>query len=179
MYHPDTSLTTHVFTDGSVDINNSKYAKNGGCGVFFPDDRHANADKSEHISEQPTNNKCELMAIKLAILEWFDNDYFENKRELIIHTDSLLCVNTFTNWAHKWAANNWCKSDGKEIKNKDLIEEIYYMIYGNDLNKTIRFEHVRTHQKRPPLNSPQYFEWFGNNTADNLAKHAITIQNFK
>jgi ribonuclease HI len=179
MFHPDRSLRTHVFTDGSVDINDAKYAKNGGCGVFFPDDKHANADKSEHISEQPTNNKCELMAIKLAILEWFDNDYFENKRELIIHTDSLLCVNTFTNWAHKWAANNWCKSDGKEIKNKDLIQEIYYMIYGNDLNKTVQFEHVRAHQKRPPLNSPQYFEWFGNNTADNLAKHAITMQNFK
>ena len=179
MFRPDRSLTTHVFTDGSVDINNAKYAKYGGCGVFFPDDRHANADKSELVTEQPTNNKCELMAIKLAILEWFNNDYFENQKELIIHTDSMLCINTFGDWAHRWAANNWYKLNGKEIKNKELIEEIYYMIYGNDLNKIIRFEYVKAHQKRPNENSPNYFDWFGNFTADNLAKHAITMNKFE
>jgi hypothetical protein len=53
------------------------------------------------------------------------------------------------------------------------------MIYENDLNKIIRFKHVIAHQKRPHETSPYYFDWFGNYTADNLAKHAIKMNKFE
>ena len=173
MFGPQSSFTTNVFTDGSVDINNSKYAKIGGCGIFFPDDPNAEADKSITVTEKPTNNRCELMAIKLAISEWLENSYFQKYKELVIHTDSMYCIDVFTNWSHSWASNNWCKKDGKEIKNKNLIEEIYNMVYGNQFKKSIKFQHVRAHQKKPSMDSPLFFEWFGNNTADKLAKHAL------
>lgn len=49
-----------------------------------------------------------------------------------IRTDSEFWVNVATKWAPVWAANNWRKKSG-EIKNLDLVQELYSLYTTNDV----------------------------------------------
>ena len=41
-----------------------------------------------------------------------------------IHTDSEFWINVITKWASGWAAKGW-KKKGGEIKNLDIVQEVY------------------------------------------------------
>lgn len=47
-----------------------------------------------------------------------------------IYTDSEFWINVITKWAPGWAARNWRKKGG-EIKNLDLVQEIYPLFTGS------------------------------------------------
>jgi ribonuclease HI len=144
-----------VFTDGSYKN------KKGGVGVFFGDDDKRN------ISEQLTCNKitnqvAELTAVSKA-LDVLIND---NVNEIVyIYTDSSYVIGIFTDWIYKWFQNNW-KTNGKDVKNKDLIVSIYEKIK----KKPVIFKHIRAHQTEPlDKTNESYKLWYGNNKADILA----------
>ena len=44
--------------------------------------------------------------------------------EAEIHTDSEFWINVITKWAPGWAAKGW-KKKGGEIKNLDIVQEVY------------------------------------------------------
>lgn len=51
-----------------------------------------------------------------------------------IHTDSEFWINVITKWAPGWAAKGW-KKKGGEIKNLDIVQEVYPLY--NDSNATL------------------------------------------
>ena len=49
-----------------------------------------------------------------------------------IRTDSEFWINVVTKWAPTWAANGWHKKGG-EIKNLDLVQELYELYQSHDI----------------------------------------------
>lgn len=73
-----------------------------------------------------------------------------------IYTDSEFWINVITKWAPGWAAKNW-KKKGGEIKNLDLVQEVYELYQNSDAILTW----VRGHEGDP-----------GNELADEWANYA-------
>lgn len=67
--------------------------------------------------EMSTNIRMEGRAIIAAL-----ND--SNGDDCEIFTDSEFWVNVITKWGAGWEKNNWAKKGG-EIKNLDLVQEVY------------------------------------------------------
>ena len=110
--------------------------------------------------ELTTNNRMEMKAI-LHTMEFFgklDNGFAQ---PIIVYSDSRYCVNTFTDWAFKWRANNWIKSDNKTPENLDLVQK--YMEY-IDKGYMIDLRYIRGHNGT-----------LGNELADQLATGKILV----
>jgi len=71
---------------------------------------------------ETTNNRMEikglLQALELATTKYKDCD-------VIIYCDSSYVVNTFNEWIFNWARNNWINSSKEQVKNLDLIKQLY------------------------------------------------------
>jgi len=71
---------------------------------------------------ETTNNRMELkgliQALKLATTKYKDCD-------VLIYCDSSYVVNTFNEWIRTWARNNWINSSKEQVKNLDLMKQIY------------------------------------------------------
>lgn len=50
-----------------------------------------------------------------------------------IHSDSEFWINVLTKWAPSWERRNWTKSKG-EIKNLDIVKELYKLYCDNDVD---------------------------------------------
>lgn len=102
-----------IFTDGSSRPNPGP----GGWGVVYVKDGNI-INKLYGSQQDTTNNRMELTALLNAFTIAPLNE------EILIYTDSELCVNTFTKWIQSWERNGWKKKTG-EIKNLDLIKQVY------------------------------------------------------
>ena len=58
----------------------------------------------------------------LAVIEGLK--YLKNYTNIIVHTDSKYVMDGITNWIHTWKTNNWKNSQKKDVKNKDLWQEL-------------------------------------------------------
>jgi ribonuclease HI len=104
----------------------------------------------------------ELMAVLYTLKLLDKNKKFCNNNFRvvpIIYCDSSYVVNIFNNWMYKWEKNNWLKSDNKEIKNLDIIKEIF------ELKDLARIEKVKGHANN---------KW--NNYADMLATGKVLLE---
>ena len=128
--------TIKAFTDGACHLNGKKGAK-AGYAVVWPDHRHL--DHSALLEGQlQTNNRAEYMAVihcMRTALQHFPRSH------LVIHTDSMLLINTITKWLPEWVENGWKKSDESEIANLDLVKQLYELKRQLD----VKFKHVRAH----------------------------------
>ena len=121
---------TGIFTDGGARPNPGK----GAWGlVIVQDDKIIQEDSGSET--ETTNNRMELT----AILNTFK--YIKEDQEYTIYSDSNLCVQTFNTWAHKWAKNSWKKKSG-EIKNLDLVKQVYELF---SKNKNVQLKWVPGH----------------------------------
>jgi len=72
--------------------------------------------------EETTNNRMEikglLQALELAATKYKNCD-------VIIYCDSSYVVNTFNEWIFNWARNDWINSSKEQVKNLDLIKQLY------------------------------------------------------
>ena len=97
------------YTDGSASPNPGP----GGFAVI--------RDGKPHIlgSEEgdTTNIRMEGMAIVAALKD-------ANGEPATLHTDSEFWINVITKWAPGWQAKGW-KKKGGEIKNLDIVQEVY------------------------------------------------------
>ena len=67
-----------------------------------------------------TNNIMELTAIKEALKA------LKVECEVELYSDSAYCVNAFTQgWIYNWMKKGWKTSDGSDVKNKEIWQEIY------------------------------------------------------
>lgn len=155
-----------IFTDGAVPNNQFKGNRKGGIGVFFGQNDSRNISKSikESSTTKVTNQVCELLAC-INGLETLLSTEIIGKRKIKLYTDSMYIINSITDWAQTWEKNNWKKADKKSIQNEDLIKKLYYL----SKNLKLSYIHVKAHTPAPPINSENYFIWYGNFMADKLA----------
>ena len=138
-----------VYTDGSC-INNGKEGSVGGIGIFFGDKDKRNISKKLNL-EKVTNNIAELSALIEAL-----NILKDEKREVIIYTDSKYCILCCTSYGDKQRLVNW----NNDIPNKDLVREVYNKFRKKD---NIKLEYVMGHSNI-----------YENEMADKLAKEATS-----
>ena len=113
-------------------------------------------DNKKEISggqKDTTNNIMELTAVieALKLLKYPCN--------VSLYSDSAYVVNAFSqNWITSWEKNNWKTSDKKDVKNKDLWQELLNLTNIH----TVKFIKVKGHSNN------KY-----NNRCDELARNAI------
>jgi ribonuclease HI len=150
----------NIYTDGATSNNQNKHLRKGGIGVFFGDNDNRNI--SMEIKENPTNQRMELIAC-IKALELIDES------NINIYTDSKYTINCVTLWYNNWKNNNWKTSKGSDVKNLELIKQLYNLVN----TKNVNFFHVKAHQKAPS-DKNKYKHWYGNKMADYLATSSIS-----
>lgn len=119
------------WTDGSADPNPGP----GGWAVI---DAETKSPILTGRANHTTNIRMEGTAIKEAIL-----CAIEAGEPLEIHTDSEFWINVLTKWASTWEKNNWKKKTG-EIKNLDLVQELYQLYNSHEVKLVWVRGHVGT-----------------------------------
>ena len=100
-----------------------------------------------------TNNVMELTAVIEAL------KLLKYQCKVKLYSDSAYVVNAFLqNWVINWQRNNWKTADKKEVKNKELWQELVELTNIHD----ITFIKVKGHSDN------EY-----NNRCDELARKAI------
>jgi ribonuclease HI len=130
-------------TDGSCEPNPGK----GGFAVIK--NMQAHILGGEPGGGETTNIRMEGFAIIAALKD-------ANGAECAIHTDSEFWINVITKWAPNWERNGW-KKKGGEIKNLDIVKEVYPLHCQSDATLVW----VRGHNNDP-----------GNELADHHANEA-------
>lgn len=109
-----------------------------------------------------TNNREEMKAI-IWVMKRIGKEF----PTPIVYSDSSYCVNSFTSWINAWRRNGWTRAGGKNLENKDLIQEYDRLLQ----------EGYRIDLRKVAGHSGNYW----NEMADGLAKGEKTveeIQNF-
>lgn len=103
-----------IYTDGACSGNPGK----GGWGAIL-----IAGDVKKEISgneRETTNNRMELTAPIEAL------KLVKRPCKIKLYSDSAYLVNAFSNgWIYNWQKNGWKTADKKDVKNRDLWEEIY------------------------------------------------------
>lgn len=170
-----TNMTNYVFTDGCCLGNQgSRRFRKAGAGVFFGDNDDYNI--SAHVGmtilrkfdlEYPTNQVAELMAVLFALDAILSMN--RHAKKYVICTDSMYVLNSCSKWISTWKKNGWKTATQHAVKNMLIIKDIDELLQLCDkYGVNISFKHVKAHQE--PQHHDNYFEWYGNNCADHLAK---------
>ena len=120
----------NVFTDGSCIGNPGR----GGYGVVIK----GLIDEPLELSggeAHTTNNRMEMSAVLQAFCKL--NEFGIKNAKIVVQTDSLLIVNTFT--------KNWKRKENKDLW--ALIEEQYMKLYSNE--NQIDFKWIKGHNGHP------------------------------
>ena len=137
-----------IYTDGACSGNPGP----GGWGAIL-----MYKDYKKEISggqKDTTNNVMELTAVieALKLLKFPCN--------VKLYSDSAYVVNAFLqNWVTNWQKNNWKSADKKDVKNKELWQELIAL---TNIHK-IEFIKVKGHSDN------EY-----NNRCDEMARNAIS-----
>ena len=86
--------------------------------------------------------------------------------EIFIYSDSMYTIKCITDWIPKWEKNNWKKTDGKDVLNKDLLLLLwneFNLVKSIKLIKSIELKHINSHTGKTDEHS------LGNKEADRLA----------
>lgn len=97
------------FTDGSASPNPGP----GGFAVIKNGVPHILGSEEGETTNIRMEGKAIIAALKDA-----------NGAQAEIHTDSEFWINVITKWAPGWEAKGW-KKKGGEIKNLDIVQEVY------------------------------------------------------
>ncbi len=115
-----------IYTDGGCKKNGSKDSEGAYCYIVV---RNGEIIKEfVEYKKEITNNVMELTAVLFAVLE------AQNHNNSVIYSDSRYAIDCVTIWGMNWEKMGWKrnKSGTKEIKNLDLIKEIYYLLKKSD-----------------------------------------------
>lgn len=86
--------------------------------------------------KETTNNIMELTAILEALKA------LKVECEVDLYSDSAYSVNAFNQgWIYNWIKKGWKTADGKEVKNKEIWQEIYNLTKKHK----IKFNKVKGH----------------------------------
>jgi ribonuclease HI len=107
-----------AFTDGAAEPNPGP----GGWGAVYVIDDQIIDERWGH-EPHTTHNRMELMSL-IAV-----SALVPAGTAATLYSDSQLCVSTINDWAKGWEARGW-KRKGGEIKNLDLVQELYAIFRG-------------------------------------------------
>lgn len=120
--------------------------------------RYRNVSEALKGSKQ-TNQRAELTAILRAL------DIAPRHRDVTIYTDSKYSIECVTNWYKNWEKNGWMNAKGKNVENRDLVQDVRERI-----------------DERQILGRGTYFVWVkghandaGNIAADHLANQGALL----
>ena len=116
-----------LWTDGSA-------SPNPGPGGFAVIENHKPVVLGSE--KQSTNIRMEGLAM-IAAIKYAKGEPCE------IHSDSEFWINVVTKWAGNWAKNGWKKKTG-EIKNLDIVQELYQLYLDNPVELVWVRGHVGT-----------------------------------
>ena len=103
-----------IYTDGACSGNPGP----GGWGAVLM--YKENKKEISGSKQDTTNNVMELT----AVIEALKNLKFPCEVEL--YSDSAYVVNAFDKgWIYNWVKNNWKTADKKDVKNKELWQDLY------------------------------------------------------
>ena len=98
----------NIYTDGACSGNPGI----GGWGVVILDNgEEIQLNGGDHNT---TNNKMELTAAIKAL------EYFKQRKDLIIYTDSKYVKDGIESWIINWKRNGWKTAAKKPVKNKEM-----------------------------------------------------------
>jgi ribonuclease HI len=126
-----------VYVDGSCTENGGTDAS-GGYGVFWGKHHPLNTNGRLAAEETQTNNRAEMQAACTAL----NQAKASNINKVAIYSDSKYVVNGMNTWRHNWAKNNWNKSNGKTVCNKDKWKQL---IESANSLESVKFVHVFGH----------------------------------
>lgn len=136
-----------IYTDGACSGNPGP----GGWGAILM--YKENKKEISGGKKDTTNNVMELTAVIEAL------KLLKYPCKVKLYSDSAYVVNAFLqNWVINWQRNNWKTADKKEVKNKELWQELIELTNIHD----ITFIKVKGHSDN------EY-----NNRCDELARKAI------
>ena len=112
----------NIYTDGACSGNPGI----GGWGVVI-------LDNGKEIllnggEQNTTNNKMELTAAIKAL------EYFVQREDLIIHTDSKYVKDGIESWIINWKKNGWKTTAKKPVKNKEMWIALDELIKKHNIN---------------------------------------------
>jgi len=135
-----------IFTDGACQGNPGP----GGWAALL---RYKGHTKEISGAEaQTTNNRMELLAAIQGI------QAVQKKLPILLYTDSEYLKKGMTEWLAQWKQNQWRSAQKKEVKNKDLWDQLDLL----NQNHSITWQWVKGHSGHPE-----------NDHVDSLARLAI------
>lgn len=123
-----------VYTDGGIDKNGQE--NNIGTWAFTLKYKDKYYEESGVILNT-TNNICELTAIAKALRKLKNPNI-----PVVIYSDSKYSIACLTEWYSSWQRKGWRTSDGRPVKNKELIQEIKLVM---SVFRDVKLEWVRGH----------------------------------
>lgn len=111
------------YTDGSATGNGTENSI-GGFGIVEVDENNNILwEYKENNLKYETNNSMELTAILYALnhIEVEETSFMKP----IIYSDSAYCVNLINDWMYSWERNGWKRPKNQEVKNLNLIKQIF------------------------------------------------------
>lgn len=117
------STEIELYSDGAVS-NNGYEGAIGGWAFGAWSDMHPIYFKSEQVTENPTNQRCELLGA-INAFEWQKETFGNCHKSVVLFTDSAYVANAFNqNWITNWEKNGWRTADKKEVANRDLWDRL-------------------------------------------------------
>ena len=113
----------YYYTDGSASGNGTENSV-GGFGIVEVDENNNILwEYQENNLKYETNNSMELTAILYALnhIEIEEVSFMKP----IIYSDSAYCVNLINDWMYSWERNGWKRPKNQEVKNLNLIKQIF------------------------------------------------------
>uniref|UniRef100_A0A6C0E0X5 ribonuclease H n=1 Tax=viral metagenome TaxID=1070528 RepID=A0A6C0E0X5_9ZZZZ len=168
----------YVFTDGNCKNNGKKNAR-AAYGIYFPEERYKEFNKTGLVTEGPTNQKAELTAMKEALKAVHNilGEHISKKDNIsvTIVSDSIYSINCVTKWSANWLKNDFKTSKGEKVKNESIIRSILkYMEAIKTLGVEVSYRHIHSHTNEPAdKDSFRHFLWHGNYMVDSQINKAL------
>jgi len=118
---PRKTKQVHLFTVGACSGNPGP----GGWGALL---RYGAHEKELGGGEEnTTNNRMEMMAVIMGL------SALSTGCHVTLHTDSKYVMEGVTKYMVNWKRNGWRTADKKEVKNRDLWEQIDALLQTHDV----------------------------------------------
>ena len=134
-------MKVRIFTDGACSENPGP----GGWAVVFNTEKKCYTISGNEL--HTTNNRMELRAVVEALRKILSKRKHKSKNQYNIFSDSAYVVNTINNnWLEKWKMNGWKTTKGRDVKNRELWEELNELIDNiNRKDTEVTFHKIKGH----------------------------------
>ena len=126
-------MSRTYYTDGSAKGNGTDKSS-GGYGVVEIDENNNIIWQDQGFKSPTTNNEMELMAI-LTALQHINKSGKVGFLKPVIYSDSAYCVNIINDWMYNWEKNGWKRPKNQEVKNLEIIKQIFELAGIAELRK--------------------------------------------